>query len=182
MRFMSLPWDISIGVPGTTCGAYGASSDDTSRSALPSRSFLLGLISVARRNWPAKRSHIHSLGWFRNRASTAAVEREEGIDVASRALGHTNIATTRKHYDRAQMTRALARFSQSQEAAAFAAAEGPAAVSHQGHTDPRTPLKRANPSRTPETRKPTKCGLLNELNGGGEWDRTTDPALMRRLL
>ena len=30
--------------------------------------------------------------------------------------------------------------------------------------------------------KPAKCGLLNELIGGGEWDRTTDPALMRRLL
>jgi hypothetical protein len=43
--------------------------------------------------------------------------------VASRALGNTSIATTKKHYDRAVMAKARKWFSASQEADIF----GPAA-------------------------------------------------------
>ena len=58
---------------------------------------------------------VHSLGWLRNQAATAAVEAGQGIDVASRALGHSDPSTTRRHYDRAKLIDARRRFAEARE-------------------------------------------------------------------
>lgn len=77
----------------------------------------------------AKIPTVHTLGWVRNQAATAAVEAGEGLDVASRALGHADPSVTRRHYDRAEMTSARKTFSDGREGEILGPADGPAASS-----------------------------------------------------
>lgn len=93
----------------------------------------------------AKIPAVHSLGWVRNQAATAAVEAGEGLDVASRALGHSDPSITRRHYDRAEMVDARRRFSEAR-AAEYLEAQDPASGQHQYSTGsekpPKTPVSR----------------------------------------
>jgi len=79
----------------------------------------LGATSLRKRLQAASKAAglaaVHSLGWLRNQAATAAVESGQGIDVASRALGHADPGTTRRHYDRAKLIDARRRFAEVRE-------------------------------------------------------------------